>query len=378
MLPEYADGRGVIAPPTLIEQETVPIEPFTERKFAAAYVDRGTRYEPLGITLHRHIEGWLCYRDLRGVADELGIELQQETWDEIHKSMMGSRKKDINTFIARLSTRWLRLIFIKGLLQGIEAEKIYGVIFNKGLDKAEKEGLGTLELMMSQMALVLEGNILEIPNVDAEQEKLPPWLKLLPEEEKVLKEFDFLVQAGINKVIRDRVVDPADREFYRIVWQKTQRLQAALVARDLPKTEEELQFYPTEFRGKAPTIGLYAETFKKTVQARLDRFVWAGEKTGDSDTRCEVGVVACLRREQLTEQPLANIDGKLTDKGRELAEVYIDLYRRGIIHAVNMAGVESREEFRLRNFDAFFRYMKAAGVATWRTTTSIMRSWNWA
>ncbi len=109
------------------------------------------------------------------------------------------------------------------------------------------------------------------------------------------------------------------------------------------------------------TIASYCQVFRACVDHHPS-CVWA-EKKEKGDSRMEVGLKFCLRREQQPETVLLTTNKSvLSQAGKRLADKILRLYQEHSIIGVDIAGDEKRPDRRLSQFNAFFKYIKDASI----------------
>jgi len=250
------------------------------------------------VCLHRHFEGTFTLSHLRELSQEISrdldvdLKLKDETWDSISKIMAGTGERDLPSFIARLSTRWLRLMLIKGVMDGADGHEIIKKYADHFLQLADDEGIKTIEFLLSPFAFCKEGD-LGIDYID----DLP---KNAPEEEKEIIE----------------------------QW----KLRSAEIDQDN---------IPTLFS----LCGAVNDLIKEKYRVINEDF--------SDDKRMGVGFRLCLRREKKAEEFLTTeIEETAKRFGGDRSELIsqiVELYKAEVIQGVDIAGVESSKDLFLYN-----------------------------
>lgn len=294
------------------------------------------------VNVHRHVEGTLNAPELKEVALSIKssanpnakMTFEELPWDEIAVYMNQGTEPSMGNFFSKLSTRWMRLMLIHGLMHPemeLTAEDILKPLFNKILSKAQAEGIRELDLLASPMSMTKEGNLTKLP--------IP---KGVSKEEEMLEAFDFLAhhEEGLHGAYPQAA--QAWKEKYDQFARET-----------------------GDIKDKLPTMREYCEIFRKCVEENSGKYVWAGGKIDqENDKRMEVGLRFCLRRDPAAPETdlIINKRGKrLSLAGQEFAREMRQLYADGLIDGFDLAGYESKPEYRLRNFSAFLGEMRRSG-----------------
>lgn len=268
-----------------------------------------------GVELHRHVEGVLNAHELQQIATNLGITLEPEIVESMHAVMNDqNHEPNLANFINKLSTRWMRLILIKGIVDhDVDYRTTLEAFFDTILDKAYAEGIETLELLASPFNMSYEGNLFMM---------LPP--------------------NGATE---------AEKALYQR-WNQ--------------------YVYPKRMDGQQvkslPNIEGYCHTFKTAVTKaeNAHRFCWGGTKTDEADQRMEVGLRFCFRREEWSEAALKNdprlATESLTTHGYQVMKRVKRLHDQGYISACDIAGLEYAPDYPLSDYSALLHFLETNGI----------------
>ncbi len=117
---------------------------------------------------HRHLEGALFANELIAITRNIDIPFTPKTVSFICAySATGLRKKTIEYFIRRLSTRWIRLALLKIYIthrnNPAHGKKLAATFLAQAADavfaQAQNEGITTLNLLISPFAYAVDGDL---------------------------------------------------------------------------------------------------------------------------------------------------------------------------------------------------------------------------
>jgi len=106
------------------------------------------------INLHRHGEGVLTASDLFAIAQYVLPDTYNTLpWKAIRAAHAEKKLPNFKNFLQRLSTRWMRLLVMESIAQGISPEIPLRLMFDRILTKAADENIQIIEFLACPFAL---------------------------------------------------------------------------------------------------------------------------------------------------------------------------------------------------------------------------------
>lgn len=269
--------------------------------FTAEEIEQELKRNRSGVDLHCHLEGILGFEDLREIAFSLGSDCQfrEETWDTIANILRPHQEMTLVHFLNKLTGRWIRLLLIKAVLHGGHTfESALPVIIRRVLTKLYDQGLGIVELTVSIMTMTNEGDFFFVPT----------------REDASKEERDLIIEW--NQQVRE--------------WQ-----QGGVDLKNTLSVDQYLQI--------THDVITQDQRYCSSKQSR----------TGE---QMQVGIKFMIRREKDTQFRNSSLT-----LSQELTRIR-DLYQKGLIVGVDLAGDELAPSTEVVEFRQFFHSLREIGI----------------